>query len=86
MNFVFLIMMESIEGCMKKQKDVNIEDGIMTVHELAVYLRLSEAKVYRLAKTGCFPAFRVGKSWRFKKTMIDDWIRHETELMPLKPA
>jgi excisionase family DNA binding protein len=70
---------------MNNQKRLNIMAGIMNVHDLALYLRLSEAKVYRLARAGCVPAFRVGRSWRFKKTMIDEWIYHETELIPVKP-
>jgi excisionase family DNA binding protein len=51
----------------------------MTVHDIAAYLRLSEAKVYKLAKEGHLPALRVGKSWRFRKDLIDEWIRRETE-------
>jgi excisionase family DNA binding protein len=53
--------------------------SIMTVHDVASYLRLSEAKVYRLAKTGCFPSFRLGKSWRFRRDLIDEWIIKETQ-------
>ena len=55
------------------------DDCIMTVHDIAVYLRLSEAKVYKLAKEGHLPALRVGKSWRFRKDMIDEWMRREIE-------
>jgi excisionase family DNA binding protein len=51
---------------------------IMTVHEVATYLRLSEAKVYRLAKEGQVPSFRLGKSWRFRKDLIDEWTKKET--------
>ena len=53
-------------------------DAIMTVHDVASYLRMSEAKVYRLAKEGSFPSFRLGKSWRFRKDLIDEWTRQET--------
>ncbi|MCJ7432976.1 MAG: helix-turn-helix domain-containing protein [Anaerolineales bacterium] len=70
---------------MKNQAELNIAAGIMNVHDLSAYLRLSEAKVYRLARSGCIPAFRIGNSWRFKKTMIDEWIRHETELISVWP-
>ena len=56
------------------------EIGIMTVHDVAEYLRLSEAKVYKLANEGRVPALRMGKAWRFKKELIDEWIRRETEL------
>ena len=47
---------------------------IMTVHEVAEYLRLSEAKVYRLVKEGRMPVIRIGKTWRFRKDLLDDWL------------
>jgi len=55
------------------------EFSIMTVHDVASYLRLSEAKVYRLAKEGSVPSFRLGKSWRFRKDMIDEWTKMKTQ-------
>ena len=60
------------------------EKYIMTVQEVAQYLRLSRAKVYRLAKAGKIPAMRIGRSWRFRKDMIDDWFRQgiETDMEP----
>ncbi len=53
--------------------------SIMNVHDVAVYLRLSEAKVYRLAKEGSVPSFRLGKSWRFRRDLIDEWTRKQTQ-------
>jgi excisionase family DNA binding protein len=50
---------------------------IMTVHDVAKYLRLSETKVYRIARAGTLPAIRIGKTWRFKKELIDEWFRRE---------
>jgi excisionase family DNA binding protein len=60
--------------------------GIMTVHNVAKYLRLSEAKIYRLARTGELPAFRIGKTWRFNRGRIDEWIRERTELSAVRPV
>jgi excisionase family DNA binding protein len=54
--------------------------AIMTVHDVAEYLRLSEAKIYKMANEGRVPALRMGKTWRFKKELIDEWIRRETEM------
>jgi excisionase family DNA binding protein len=51
---------------------------ILTVHDVAKYLRLSEAKVYRLAREGGVPAFRLGRSWRFRKDLIDAWMLQAT--------
>jgi len=55
------------------------EVGIMTVHDIAEYLRLSEAKVYKMARAGQIPAIRMGKTWRFKRELIDEWIRQKAE-------
>jgi excisionase family DNA binding protein len=60
--------------------EVGAGPGMMTVHEVAEYLRLSEAKIYEMAREGHVPALRLGKKWRFKRDLIDDWIRRETEL------
>jgi excisionase family DNA binding protein len=48
---------------------------ILTVDQVAAYLKLSEATIYRMAKTGRIPAKRIGRSWRFSKELIDEWFR-----------
>jgi excisionase family DNA binding protein len=62
----------------EKNDHTSIVTNIMDVHDVAGYLRLSEAAVYKLARKGCLPALRVGKLWRFRKDLIDDWILKET--------
>jgi excisionase family DNA binding protein len=52
---------------------------ILTVHEVAEYLRMSEAKVYRLVKEGGLPVVRIGKTWRFRKDLLDNWLSERTE-------
>jgi excisionase family DNA binding protein len=52
---------------------------ILTVREVAEYLRMSQAKVYRLANERCLPAVRIGKSWRFRKDLLDEWLSQCTE-------
>jgi excisionase family DNA binding protein len=64
---------------MKTQSSILIFAEIMTVHELAQYLKTSDAKVYRMARGRIIPAFRIGKSWRFKKILIDAWISEKME-------
>ena len=59
---------------------VEIKTGVMTVTEVAHYLKISVSKVYRMANEGQIPAFRVGKSWRFKQDMIDAWIQQESNM------
>jgi excisionase family DNA binding protein len=47
---------------------------ILTVKEVADYLKVNERTIYRLATNGELPAFRVGASWRFRLNEIDRWI------------
>ncbi len=46
---------------------------IVTVRDLASYLHCHQSTIYRLAKRGEIPAFRLGGSWRFKIDDIDRW-------------
>jgi excisionase family DNA binding protein len=52
----------------------NAPDTVMTVREVADYLRVNQRTVYRLAVEGKMPAFKVGATWRFKRNDIDGWI------------
>jgi excisionase family DNA binding protein len=47
---------------------------LMTVGELASYLRVTEKTVYRLLKRGLLPATKVGRQWRFDKALVDGWL------------
>jgi excisionase family DNA binding protein len=46
---------------------------IMTVKELADYLKVHASTVYRQLKLGQLPAFKVGSDWRFNVEAIDRW-------------
>lgn len=51
---------------------------ILTVKEVADYLKVNERTIYRLATSGELPAFRVGASWRFRLNEIDAWISQQS--------
>lgn len=48
--------------------------ALMTLDEVARYLRLHRSTVYRLAGEGLIPGFKVGTQWRFAKERIDQWM------------
>ena len=48
---------------------------VMTTGQLAQYLQLDEQTVYRKAKRGEIPVARIGRTLRFKKDLIDGWLR-----------
>jgi excisionase family DNA binding protein len=52
----------------------------MTIEEVAAYLRLKPQTIYTWAQEKKIPAAKLGKEWRFKKSMIDEWfIQHIDE-------
>jgi len=54
-------------------------NDILTVKEVADYLKVNERTIYRLATNGELPAFRVGASWRFRRNEIDNWITEQSK-------
>ncbi|MCG7876038.1 MAG: helix-turn-helix domain-containing protein [Candidatus Thiodiazotropha endolucinida] len=47
---------------------------VLTVKEVAEYLKVNDRTVYRMAANGKIPAFKVGSSWRFKLQELEAWI------------
>lgn len=53
-------------------------DEILTLDEVATYLKAGKRTVYRLAAAKKIPAFKVGGTWRFSRTDIDNWIKQQS--------
>ena len=56
-----------------------MQTDIMTIREVADYLKLTEKTAYRLAAEGKIPGFKVGGSWRFRRDEIEKWIKEQTD-------
>lgn len=54
-----------------------MSDQILTVKQVAEYLKVNERTVYRMATAKTIPAFKVGTSWRFKQLEIEQWIKEQ---------
>ncbi|EJF85554.1 helix-turn-helix domain-containing protein [Bartonella rattimassiliensis] len=50
------------------------EHDILTVEEVARYLKVTERHVYKLLSDRKMPAFKVGGAWRFKREQLEEWI------------
>jgi excisionase family DNA binding protein len=50
---------------------------VLTVNELAEYLRVHRSTIYRLLKKGQLPGFKIGSDWRFNVEVIDEWRLHQ---------
>ena len=53
--------------------------ALMTLEELAVYLRVTKKTIYRLLEKGNIPAKKVGQQWRFDKVDIDSWLSESSK-------
>ena len=51
-----------------------MDGDILTIEEVAKYLRVSERTVYDWAQKGEIPAGKIGTVWRFKKTEVENWV------------
>lgn len=52
-------------------------EEIFTVQEVSQFLKIAEKTTYRLALEKKIPGFKVGGSWRFRKTEIEKWITEQ---------
>ena len=49
----------------------------MTIKEVSEFLKLKEKTAYVLAARGDIPGFKVGGSWRFRKSELEKWIKKQ---------
>lgn len=59
------------------------EDEILTLDEVAIYLKAGKRTVYRLAQEGKIPAFKLGGTWRFRRSDLEQWIAESTNRQKL---
>ncbi len=53
---------------------------ILTIKQVADYLKVTERTIYRLAAAKKIPAFKVGGTWRFSRADIDGWIKQQSSV------
>jgi excisionase family DNA binding protein len=54
-------------------------DKIMTLEEVAEYLRVKPQTIYTWAQENKIPAAKIGREWRFRKTVIDKWFNDQMD-------
>jgi len=52
----------------------SLDNEILTIEEVAAYLRLTPQTIYRWAQEKRIPAVKLGKEWRFRRSIIDRWL------------
>jgi excisionase family DNA binding protein len=56
-----------------------MSDDIMTVREVAEFLKVTERTIYRLAAESQIPSFKVGGSWRFRRADLVKWMSEQAD-------
>ena len=59
---------------------------ILTAREVAQFLDVDEITVYRLARKGQLPAFKVGGQWRFDRQALEVWMNEQMQRSTDSPA
>ena len=50
---------------------------ILTLEEVAIYLRLKPQTIYKWAQEKRIPAVKLGKEWRFRRSILDRWLNEQ---------
>jgi len=70
---------------MAKPKKMSDSD-IMTVEDVATFLKVTERSIYTLLTRQEIPAFKVGGSWRFSRKELENWIKSQQKTRKRRPA
>lgn len=65
---------------------VRKQGEVLTIDELAVYLKIPKSTLYKLVREGKIPSLKVGRHWRFHKGAIEDWLRNNPDQDAVKAA
>jgi excisionase family DNA binding protein len=63
-----------------------MQDKLLNCEQIARYLGVDKFTVYRLVAQKKLPAFRVGSQWRFKKSVVEDWLMKNSNMQQRKSS
>jgi excisionase family DNA binding protein len=53
---------------------------VMDIRQAAEYLGISPDSLYKYASENFIPAFKLGNRWRFKRSLLESWMEHQSSL------
>jgi excisionase family DNA binding protein len=57
--------------------EVGVETDLLTANEVSEYLRIPKSTLYKLVQEGKIPGFKVGRHWRFRRAVVQAWIKEQ---------
>lgn len=70
----------NVSATMRRESNTIMREQLMTLEEVAEYLNVDRFTVYRLLSQKELPAFKVGNQWRFKRKLIEAWLRKNSNV------
>ena len=61
------------------QRNRDYVEDILAAEEACKYLKMSKPTLYRHVRQGVIPAFKVGGTWKFHKTSLDNWVQQRVK-------
>jgi excisionase family DNA binding protein len=58
------------------------DDNVMTLAEMADYLKIAKRSLLRMAQNGDIPGTKIASQWRFMRTVVDDWMISRMKNLP----
>lgn len=58
------------------------DSELLTVREVARFLKVNEYTLYRLVAKKKLPAIKVGSQWRFERRVLERWLRNNMNVPP----
>ncbi|MBI2192042.1 MAG: helix-turn-helix domain-containing protein [Planctomycetes bacterium] len=58
----------------KTKKHETQEADVLTAGEVARWLRIPKSTLYKLCQQGEIPAMKIGRHWRFQKSVLEGWL------------
>ena len=62
-----------------------MQEQLLTIRQVAEYLSVDKFTIYRFVAAGQLQAFKVGNQWRFKKSLIERWLKTHSNLHTKAP-
>lgn len=81
-NSLLSIVFEAIEN---RKDSPSQNNSLMTIKDVAEYLRVNPRSVYLWVEKNSFPSLRAGDDLRFDKAEVDEWMRRDRKTIEPAP-
>lgn len=60
-------------------------DRVLTIPEVATYLKISKSKIYYLVSRNEIPHLKLGRNVRIRESDLQKWLEHQVEDVSVTP-